>query len=574
MLYLLLLYAGITFTCLLAGILFYEWLMPRENNADMSGKPFIFYTITGLIFLTGITQWIILLTPLTGFVALFIVLAVLIAGIIARKKVSPHLIRVWHSMKNQWLPILICLCCMIAMVVTINAGPIKMDDSESYHIQMVKWLREYGTVPGLANLHLRYGFNSSWFAAIGLLAPPTSSINSYLVLNGLISCWFCQYLLNKIQVTIDDKDNRMRFNSIAGIFLVIVAGLLAWSMVRGNATTMNYDFITTICVLVLFMELIPAGKFRFSGEWIIWPCFLFTVRIINFPVLLMTAFVLIACLRNRMIRQSLGYLALAILLIAPFIARNVLLSGYAFFPMYQVDIFPVDWKADRQMTISIVDYIKYFNRVNFMFKPLEETRLFTFPGWITEWFRYLIFWEKLVMVAGLAGLATGMVLFKKLSRMALLFLAILILQLISWFFTAPDPRFVFGPLLCGLPLLMFVLPPLNFEKYGKLLVASALFILSAAVFTYTVNRIYAEGKNNLVQPSPLPKPDVDLVTIDGIQMHIPHKVNGNWNRRCYDTPLPCLYRVHPGLRARGKTIKEGFYIDKTGTYTFDEGAWY
>ncbi|EMO63800.1 hypothetical protein LEP1GSC133_1179, partial [Leptospira borgpetersenii serovar Pomona str. 200901868] len=33
-------------------------------------------------------------------------------------------------------------------------------DSGLYHIQSIKWIQEYSVVPGLANLHGRFGFNS------------------------------------------------------------------------------------------------------------------------------------------------------------------------------------------------------------------------------------------------------------------------------------------------------------------------------------------------------------------------------------------------------------------------------
>jgi hypothetical protein len=41
-------------------------------------------------------------------------------------------------------------------------------DTGLYHYQLVRWLSEYGTVPGMALLHFRFGFTSSWFA---LAAP-------------------------------------------------------------------------------------------------------------------------------------------------------------------------------------------------------------------------------------------------------------------------------------------------------------------------------------------------------------------------------------------------------------------
>ena len=67
------------------------------------------------------------------------------------------------------------------MILVMNAGPTIMDDTDSYHIQMIKWARDYGSVPGIANLHLRYGFNSSWFISVALLSPAIKGVNSYLV---------------------------------------------------------------------------------------------------------------------------------------------------------------------------------------------------------------------------------------------------------------------------------------------------------------------------------------------------------------------------------------------------------
>lgn len=574
MLYLLLLYAVISFFCLLAGILFYEWFLPRKAAA---GRPVVFYLVTGLIVLTGVAQWLALLVPLNAVTTASVVSVLLILTIIQRKKVLPQLASIWQSLKKQWAPCIFCLACFVVMIVTINSGPTIMDDTDSYHIQMVKWLQEYGTVPGLANLHLRYGFNSSWFSAIGLLVPPTGSVNLYLALNGLLSCWFVQYLLEKLQLVSSATENKSRINITAGILLVLVASVLTWSMVRGNATNMNYDFITTVCVFTLFLETSLSDKFRFQPEWLLWPCFLFTVRIINFPVLLMALYAFVLVAKSGQVKQIFGYAAAAFFLVVPFLIRNVILSGYLLYPAYQVDIFDVDWKADRQMTVSIVDYIKYYNRVNVMFRPLAETRALSFPEWVAQWFHFLFQSEKPVVVTGLIGFIIGIPFWKTIRRRlngtAVIFLAIMLVQLVCWFFTAPDPRFVFGPLLAGLFLLPVILPPMAFR--GNTLIGAAVIILSCALLVYTGKKIYSYSQyRNFVQPCAIPQPPVNTVMVDGIPIYMPEKINDNWNARCYGTELPCLYRLHPALRARGKEIKDGFYLEHPESYKFEEGAWY
>ena len=41
-------------------------------------------------------------------------------------------------------------------------------DTSLYHAQSIRWIEEYGVVPGLASLQLRYGYNSSAFAMTAL----------------------------------------------------------------------------------------------------------------------------------------------------------------------------------------------------------------------------------------------------------------------------------------------------------------------------------------------------------------------------------------------------------------------
>jgi hypothetical protein len=50
--------------------------------------------------------------------------------------------------------------------------------------------------------------------------------------------------------------------------------------------------------------------------------------------------------------------------------------------------------------------------------------------------------------------------------------------------------------------------------------------------------------------------------IDGITFRIPGSMNNNWNARCYGTDLPCLYKIDPRLKLRGKNIHSGFRLEK------------
>jgi hypothetical protein len=581
MLYLLLAYPVISAICLWVGWLFYQVLPIRlitpTPDSPLSvhtlygagplsvhtpipyTRPAILYLFTGLMLLTGIGQWIILFAPLDNTALLLILLGLtLLTGLLfllrpTRLTRPAFLTRPPALSGRQLLLFIACACALLGMILVLNAGPTIMDDTDSYHIQMVKWIREYGTVPGIANLHLRFGFNSSWFTAIALLSPRVTGAGQYLVLNGLLSCWFCLYLLQKI----------MTGNAAAAILLAI--GLLVWPMIRGNAASANYDFITTCCTLVLLTESIDPRRPGLWPEWLLWPCFLFTVRIVNTPLLLFPIVAGIAWFRQNRTIPWISTVFAAFFFI-PFLARNVLLSGYLLFPFYQLDLFSVDWKADRQELIQITGFIKYFNRSN---GNIEEVRYLSFPRWLPVWFRHLFIYDKMIVGLALLGWALiGWQWKKSIGRYTPIckgLILALAINIVCWLLTAPDPRFLYGALLAG-PFLFLLFFPLRIHSLASLpasrLTTAFLLCLTISVFGYTARKVQTNpGYQNPITPHPLPTPVFTQIQVDGITVRIPEKVLNNWNPRCYDLPLPCLYRVNPRLHSRGKDIRDGFRLE-------------
>ena len=72
-------------------------------------------------------------------------------------------------------------------------------------------------------------------------------------------------------------------------------------------------------------------------------------------------------------------------------------------------------------------------------------------------------------------------------------------------------------------------------------------------------------------PHPLPVPAVWTVTVNHIELHIPARVLNNWNPRCFDVALPCLYKLDPRVEARGKGISDGFRLRRGSVHIPEEG---
>ena len=59
-------------------------------------------------------------------------------------------------------------------------------DSGFYHVSKIRWLAEYGTVPGLYLIQDRFGWTSSWFALSAVLNPSFVDYRATAIANGFI----------------------------------------------------------------------------------------------------------------------------------------------------------------------------------------------------------------------------------------------------------------------------------------------------------------------------------------------------------------------------------------------------
>jgi hypothetical protein len=375
--------------------------------------------------------------------------------------------------------------------------------------------------------------------------------------------WLSAYFIGLI---CDNKENNSRWRIAA--FAALLVCTISWPLIRGNASTSNYDYITLLVLVVLFSETIrqqsKGTTFNLFPEWIFWTAFLFTVRISNAPLLVLGIFAIVFLWRRGEKNKLSFCVAASLLLALPFLARNVMLSGYAFYPAMYFDWFSVDWKADPEKTKELLRFIKYYNRVSTAVYSLDYTESLGFLQWVKAWIKYMFNYDKIVFFPGIIGLLTGVFYSggKKpvANQLVRFFLLVMGLQVLCWFLIAPDPRFIYGCLVAGIILIPLVILSNAGINLKRSWINTGLATIAALVFGFACMKAYNGAKIDLLTPATLPRPVTHVVTVDHIHINIPEKILNNWNPRCYATPLPCAYEIDPRVKARGKNLSDGFRL--------------
>jgi len=145
----------------------------RHGAADIT---FGAYAILGLAPLMAGGLVANFLTPLTHDLALATVAFGLVSFAVRRRQI-------WSSLGAR--PMLM-LGILGALLVAFAAGAAITPpafDTGLYHLQAIEWLEQSTKVFGLANLHLRFGVNSTWFTTAAMLDLPSLGRRNVFLLN-------------------------------------------------------------------------------------------------------------------------------------------------------------------------------------------------------------------------------------------------------------------------------------------------------------------------------------------------------------------------------------------------------
>jgi hypothetical protein len=251
-----------------------------------------------------------------------------------------------------------------------------------------------------------------------------------------------------------------------------------------------------------------------------------------------------------------------LLIMVPWLVRDIFLSGYLAFPCPSFPM-PVPWRIPHALVLKEFHFIYSFARYRGI-GSAEEGR-----SWFLPWANRLLIYKLPVMVPlGLIGLMLLIMLIqrrkevtpRRFDRKLWLFIGVPLTSLIHWFLSAPDPRFAgacFWLVAAGTS--SFILSRFGPSRKQKIFLAVGGLMILSVYFADHTHPLIPPGPDHGFYPPPV-MPMKIFTTDSGLVLNTPVAFI-----QCWDAPLPCTPCPQKGLRLRKSgQLKSGFVIDGTG----------
>jgi len=181
-------------------------------------------------------------------------------------------------------------------------------------------------------------------------------------------------------------------------------------------------------------------------------------------------------------------------------------------------------------------------------------------SYYNNWFLHLVTADKILMILSLVSLPVSLLSLKKIYvenlKKILVLYFVCIVSLSVWIISSPDLRFAFGFLI-----FIFLFPltaiVIHYIKQWFYTICISLFLIVAGLYIYKKESQFFKLKN-LLHVKTIDIPAFTPININSQLYNIPKIINNNWNSRCLNCPLPCIYHTNPYLQPLGKEIKDGF----------------
>jgi hypothetical protein len=544
---------------LLAGATFLSYCEPRR----FAGLKLFDQAFVGYCLVSGFSQgWSIFagLRPLSN---LCLIGITLVFALLKRRRVINNLCE-----SVQGVPIHAVLALApVGFAVALNVLTSDICyDSTLYHQLSVRWVSEFGSVPGLANLHGRLGFNTSLAALAGILSVPFGEPIGREFANAATTFLVVCVLSQGLRFKDSDVNSSCRHLYAFGL-LTFVLTLVFSPCLSSPQPDVSSAAVAVAAAWYFFEFLISYRKDDPLAANHLFLCVAasvgaFSLKLSYIGLVGATVLVVLSlALRRGAFSFHIRFcLLFAAVMLVPWISCGYITSGCPFFPS-EIGRLGFDWAVPHELARLEKDAAFAWARAPGL--PISE--VLGSWQWITPWLERLLS-NPLVVKPSLVVMVGSVLLLARLltpsrPRIQRWWVVLLIPSSVGlgfWFLTAPDPRFAQATLwIFALNILLFpFLTGGGFSRSMGLLAVLLLTLVAAFEIGIGVVRLAKERKR-------LPNSvggKVDLLerrTDSGLTVWVPKSVYEPGFAQLISTPPD---RFNSRLELRGPTLRDGFRI--------------
>jgi len=439
-------------------------------------------------------------------------------------------------------------------------------DNETYYIQTIKWLNEYGLVKGLANLHPYLSQTSGWHIAqsafsFSFLYPNFNDLSGFCLLLG--------NLFAILKVNQYFKNSNQNYLIIG---LLPLANIFLFQFISATSSDIPI-YVISFIIFYYFLEhhkSIDNETFTLLTLLVIFCLYIKLTSIVLLAIPLLLLFKNYKQLSFSLLRLTdVGMIVLAL-----FFLKNFIISGHPLFPIISDAIYNADYSIPTQLSKVYYEQTKTYS---FFVTPLEYSNM--------PMYELFLRWLMLPKIDGIFNklavllIVVSPVVIRKFNNKKAVWMLYLImcLQLVVLFFTSPQYRFFLNFIL-----LFSLLPIALLIKNRKNIIIGLLYLSTLAtafVLIVPINLNSFSGKKfalarsnfkveNIIFPHDISQFDFEFEQIreENMLYYSPLK-----NKYFYVTgngPLPCVnqklietskkkYGIVPQLRT--ENLGDGFY---------------
>lgn len=437
-------------------------------------------------------------------------------------------------------------------------------DTSLYHAQAIRWYEEYGIVKGLGNLQWHFAYNSSYFAFAALFSLKFVCGQSLHCTTGFITIVLILWSLYHLRSFFTHQGHMTDLCCIGILFYALV-NLVGCVSPASDYATM-YMALYLIARWAETIEQTPENTDTFA-LLSVFSVYVMTLKLSAGLLVLLVIFPLTCLIKAKKIKDILIYLFLGIITAAPFMARNVIISGWLFYPFAAIDLFHFDWKVPVNYVNIDSATIKVWARC------IYDPQLVDMPfkEWVPIWWEAQERYAQMLILTNVTAviLDAAILLHKILSKARLCWNTILLNLcvlgcLFAWLFLAPFIRYGLAFLLAT-PMLAVGMwlkkdePGSFYKLFSGCVVFLMFFILTPYWDHYFVDDVLFV-KQNITQPYYMAQKDYDTspmteYDMDGITIYSP--TQGQITGYQY-FPASSYSIMITNTELRGSSLKDGF----------------